>query len=223
MTCRIRSVIRSNESIKQDYIVNITENKAAPDVLLKTTNNSIKSSVYLQGNVPRAAEVTIETTNSGIATAFPDKDEGQAVTFNVRTTNSEKGLVSSIARPLIQILFPPGKIEVAFPPNFNGIVTAKTSNAKVNLSDSLRENSMLVPNAPEAPSGLVTYRIKPKAANNSVGDSKGSADGADIDQAMLDVCHIQTSNSSINLGYLNDVSKGLGGVSGKKDSGCVVS
>ncbi|KAK9894580.1 hypothetical protein P389DRAFT_98448 [Cystobasidium minutum MCA 4210] len=187
-------ITKANERITQDYVVAIGENKAGPDVILKTTNATIKSCVYLQGNVPRTAEVTVETTNASIATMFPDKQAGQAVLFNVRTTNS--------------------KVEVAFPQDFDGIVTTKTSNAKTIISDGLRAHSMIVPNPPGSSSGLTTYRIQPPGSEASASrDSK-----TPMDDAQLDICHIQTSNSGISIGYLNEVDSTLSKGKGKKES-----
>lgn len=98
-------ITKANERITQDYVVAIGENKAGPDVILKTTNATIKSCVYLQGNVPRTAEVTVETTNASIATMFPDKQAGQAVLFNVRTTNSKIRPQSLCFIPAADLLF----------------------------------------------------------------------------------------------------------------------
>lgn len=79
---------------------------------------------------------------------------------------------------------------------------------------------MIVPNAPESPSGLTTYRIQPRTDGQAaVPESK-----TPMDDAQLDVCHIVTSNSPISLAYLNEVDNSQAGGKGKKpSSGCIVS
>lgn len=113
-----------------------------------------------------------------------------------------------------------GKVYVAFPAGFNGIVTAKTSNAKIYLSEGLKPNSMIIPSGPGS-SGTTIYRIKPHAPHVSGSDDKS----LDEEGMELDKCNIQTSNSSINLGYLDEVNKVDSDASGKKkeSSSCLIS
>lgn len=114
-----------------------------------------------------------------------------------------------------------GKVQVAFPADFDGIVTAKTSNAKIHLSDSMKRNSMIVPNPPESSSDTVCYRIRPHDSSTGSNDKPSLTDENDV----LDKCNIQTSNSSISFGYLNEVDDLQSKSSGKKkeSSSCLIS
>lgn len=111
------------------------------------------------------------------------------------------------------------KVFVAFPADFNGTVTTRTTNGKIHLSDGLKANSTILPSTAGSSSSTTTYRIRPQHASGN-GDSKNTNDEDD----ELDTCHIQTTNNSINLGYLNEVDQAQSVANGKKKeaSSCLI-
>jgi hypothetical protein len=216
------SLVRTNEQVKGDYIVNISENKAAPDAVIKSTNGQLRACVYLQGVVPRTAEVLLETTNSSIASIFPDKDPEQPVTCSVRSTNGEcipyyLHSCPSYATADDSMSLALGKVDVGFPTTYNGTITTRTTHGKINISDSMRANSV-----PEgSPSNLTTYRIRPQATLVTRDDKSDEDD--DAADEILDTCHIQTTNGAITLAYLSEVDKADNSTDKKESSSCIIS
>ncbi|KAL1406798.1 hypothetical protein Q8F55_006204 [Vanrija albida] len=185
-----------NESIKGAYAVDIGENKAGPDVHLKSTNGALRVSVFLRGSVPRPAEVVLETTNGGVK-ALVDREPGQAVHFKATSTN--------------------GSVTVTLPRDFDGVVSLRSTNGAKNLADEIKAKSVIVPNE-GGDSKTISYRVRPDPED--VGDGASTAwhtaastastaaastlKGDDKDEAHAhgpDRADIRTTNGGVRVVY----------------------
>ncbi|MCJ1404775.1 hypothetical protein MMC11_008001 [Xylographa trunciseda] len=165
-------VQRSNESIHGNYlIVSAGSAKTPPDVLLKTSNGRIATALWVEGSLPRACFIEAHTTNATIDLSVQMLKPEQPVHITATSSN--------------------GKIRMALPAEFQGMLTVFTTHSKHILSPELKACSVLVSlDDPPIPGGT-TYKI-------------GGPDGKC--EAIL-----KTSNAQIRVGFTTDAPTEEGG------------
>ncbi|KAL7007472.1 hypothetical protein EMMF5_002936 [Cystobasidiomycetes sp. EMM_F5] len=187
-------ITRTNDAIKGKYLVNISENKCGPDVLLKSTNGAVRSHIYIEGSVPRVCEIQIATTNAAIQVAVPKRPVDQPVAIKAASTNGECKSTVSLIASLKAIA---GQVSLALPPDFAGIVKVASTNGKITLHPSLQATSVIIPNQAAESSRTTTYRVARQSHFTGTVEDKSTASAATGD----DTCTVQTTNSKINVSF----------------------
>ena len=86
----LRRLLReTNNSIKGTYLVNVSENKSAPDVVVENSNGGTSLTLYFDGNVPRPLGIKVTATNGQVKLSFPEKRLDQTMHIECATINGE--------------------------------------------------------------------------------------------------------------------------------------
>lgn len=196
-------VRRKNTSISGNFLVlnNGSGESDAPEVSLRTSNSSIKSTVYVEAS-DWARPVTIEawTVNSSIALAVRTLQSGQPVDIQATTENSSNS--------------------VLLPRDFKGLLVLATINSKMVLSPELQRVSVRIPSQHRGRNYGVDLSF-PKSSGSFTDDDMEwyQINGADGPSRAI----VKSKNSKVSAGLVGEeFSSGGSSVVINGSSSCIV-